>query len=125
MTAHCSGCVFTVCVCFTAVCVFTVCVCALWMGQMQSTNSENGLPYLVVCHVTFTYSCEYIQIIYFLSVNIYTLSLYMKTDPGPIGLQSLWLSLAAVSHCVRLWRIDGGGSAGVPALKVNPAALLC
>ncbi len=24
------------------------------MGQMQSTNSEYGSPYLVVCHFTFT-----------------------------------------------------------------------
>ncbi len=48
---HCSGCVFTVCVCvFTAVCVCTR------MGQMQSTNSEYGSPYLVVCHVIFTFN---------------------------------------------------------------------
>ncbi len=31
------------------------CVCALWMGYVQSTNSEYGSPYLAVCHVTFTF----------------------------------------------------------------------
>ncbi len=46
MAAHCSGCVFTVCVCvFTAVCVHF---------GLQITNSEYGSPYLAVCHVTFT-----------------------------------------------------------------------
>ncbi len=45
MAGHCSGCVFTVCVCS---------LCALWMGQMQSTNSKYGSPYLVVCHFHFT-----------------------------------------------------------------------
>ncbi len=50
---HCSGCVFTMCVC---VCVCSLlCVCTR-MGQMQSTNSEYGSPYLVVCHVTFTFN---------------------------------------------------------------------
>ncbi len=29
-----------------------VCVCTLWMGLMQSTNSDYGSPYLAVCHVT-------------------------------------------------------------------------
>ncbi len=44
-------------VCSRCVCVCVhCCVCALWMGQMQSTNSEYGSPYLVVCHVTFTFS---------------------------------------------------------------------
>ncbi len=38
-------------VCVHGVCVHC-CVCALWMGQMQSTNSEYGSPYLAVCHVT-------------------------------------------------------------------------
>ncbi len=39
------------------VCVHGVCVCslcALWMGQMQSTNSKYGSPYLVVYHFHFT-----------------------------------------------------------------------
>ncbi len=55
MAAHCSGCVFTVCVC-VCVCV-CACVCSLlcvctWMGQMQSTNSEYGSPYLATRHFT-------------------------------------------------------------------------
>ncbi len=33
------------------VCSRCVCVCALWMGYMQSTNSEYGSLYLAVCHV--------------------------------------------------------------------------
>ncbi len=46
MAAHCSGCVFTVCVC---VCVFTaVCVCTL-----DGLNAEHKFR---VCHVTFTFS---------------------------------------------------------------------
>ncbi len=39
-------------VCVHGVCVYC-CVCALCIGKMQSTNSEYGLPYLAVCHVTF------------------------------------------------------------------------
>ncbi len=39
----------------TAPGVCSRCVCAFWMGQMQSTNSEHGLPCLAVCHVTFTF----------------------------------------------------------------------
>ncbi len=29
-------------------------VCALWMGYMQSMNSEYGSPYLAVCHFHFS-----------------------------------------------------------------------
>ncbi len=36
---------------------------------MQSTNSKYGLPYLAVCHVTFT-SYIYIYIYMWLSVNL-------------------------------------------------------
>ncbi len=44
MAAHCSGCVFTVCVCvFTAVCVCT----------LDGLNAEHKFR---VCHVTFTFS---------------------------------------------------------------------
>ncbi len=47
---HCSVCVSTVCVC---VCVHysLLCVCT-WVGEMLSTNSEYGLPYLATCYVT-------------------------------------------------------------------------
>ncbi len=38
------------------VCVFTA-VCVHLDGYMQSMNSENGSPYLAVCHVTFTFMC--------------------------------------------------------------------
>ncbi len=46
LAAHCSGCVFTVCLCSL------LCVCALWMGWLQSRNSEYGSPYLATRHVT-------------------------------------------------------------------------
>ncbi len=52
MAEHCSGWCVCVCVC---VCVVCVCVCDLWMGLMQSMNSEYGSPYLAMCHVTFTF----------------------------------------------------------------------
>ncbi len=43
------------------------CVCALWMGLMQSTNSEYGSPYLAVCHFTsfFFLFLIYIYILYY------------------------------------------------------------
>ncbi len=42
-------------VCVSPLLQVCVCVCVLWRGQMQSRNSEYGLPYLTVFHVTFTY----------------------------------------------------------------------
>ncbi len=43
MAAHCSGCMFMVCVClFTTQC----CVCT-WMGEMQRTNSEYGTRHVL------------------------------------------------------------------------------
>ncbi len=41
------------------VCVHDVCVYPLWMGYMQSTNSDYGSPYLAVCHANFKYFVVY------------------------------------------------------------------
>ncbi len=46
-------CVHGVCVCVCS--LLCVCVCVfIWMGWMQSTNSEYGSPYLVTQQFTFT-----------------------------------------------------------------------
>ncbi len=97
MAAHCSGCVFTVCVCSL------LCVCTL-DGLIAEHKFRVWSPYLAVCHITFTFTCKN----YFHSDSIIQsfLSYSMDFTRFLTLVTNVFLSpLACAPSCKWLWRL--------------------